>query len=183
MHTNDSQSYSPPPVQVGHYLINREIGRGGMGEVFLAFDPICGRDIALKRMHQHLKALANVRKRFLKEAQIASLLSHPSIIPIYSINKEGSDIFYTMPFVEGETIKDLLTKTASEEAESVQKHIVGHSIPALIHIYLQICQAIASAHAKGFIHRDLKAENVILGKYGEVLILDWGLAEIGRAHV
>src|ERR1700691_2296177 len=91
----------PLPKKIGDYQIERNLGQGGMGEVFLAFDPICKRHIALKQIRKDLSQNTSLQKRFLREALIAAHLSHPSIIPIYSIHKEEKSVFYTMPFVEG----------------------------------------------------------------------------------
>ena len=146
-----------------------------MGEVFLAYDTTCGRRIALKRIRSDLVEHTQMHNRFLKEARVTSQLTHPSIIPIYAIHGQDNLVYYTMPFVEGPTLKEILRNTR------LQKEILDHiggSILALMRIYLNICQAIAYAHAKGVLHRDIKPENIIIGQYGEVLILDWGLAKL-----
>jgi serine/threonine protein kinase/tetratricopeptide (TPR) repeat protein len=162
---------------IGGYQIIRSLGKGGMGEVFLVHDPVCGRFVALKRIRQDLNQNKTMQSRFLREAKIAALLTHPSIIPIYAISQEMGNSFYTMPYVEGETLREILRTAKQEEKEGKILHHIGSSIPALIRIFLNVCQAIAYSHAKGILHRDLKPENIIVGKYGEVLILDWGLAD------
>ncbi len=172
---------------IGGYQIIRSLGKGGMGEVFLVRDPVCERYVALKRIRHDLKQNKTIQDRFLREARIAALLTHPSIIPIYTIHQEKEhpeekSSFYTMPYVEGETLKQILHTAKLEEDEGKIQHHIGSSIPALIRIFLNVCQAIAYCHAKGILHRDLKPENIIVGKYGEVMILDWGLADfIDRA--
>jgi len=158
------------------YKIIRSLGKGGMGEVFLAYDPRCDRDVALKRIREDLSHYEGMQKRFLREAKIASGLTHPSIIPIYTISEGEEGIYYTMPYVEGETLKEILKRTRSQEKKGMTLHPIGGSIPALIRIFLSVCQAVAYAHSKGVLHRDLKPENIIVGRYGEVMILDWGLA-------
>ncbi len=165
------------PTQIGNHQIVRSLGKGGMGEVFLAFDPTCGRNVALKRIRQEMKSNATLQERFLREARIASQLTHPSIVPIYTISQEGEETFYTMPYVEGETLKQILRAAYDEEKEGEVKHPIGSSIPTLMRIFLNVCQAIAYSHSKGILHRDVKPDNIIVGKYGEVLILDWGLAD------
>jgi eukaryotic-like serine/threonine-protein kinase len=162
---------------IGNYQIKRKLGQGGMGEVFLVFDPVCKRDIALKRIRKEFTANSALQKRFLREALIAAHLSHPSIIPIYSIHKE-KEIFYTMPYVQGETLKEILKTSYEEEKASEVRHPLGSSIPTLASVFLKVCQAIAYAHSKGVLHRDLKPDNIIVGTYGEVLVFDWGLANI-----
>jgi serine/threonine-protein kinase len=133
-----------------------------MGEVFLAYDPVCKRNVALKKIREDLLKYPSIKTRFLQEALIAAGLSHPAIIPIFAIHDRLPDLAYTMPYVEGKTLKELLEK---------------ETIPALMQIFLTVCQGVAYAHAMGVLHRDLKPENILVGKYGEVVILDWGLAE------
>ena len=170
----------PPPAEdvlSNRYQIQESLGRGGMGEVFLVFDSLCGRNIALKRIRSDLIDHPQIRARFLNEAHITCQLTHPAIIPIYSIQEEGLSAYYTMPFVEGQTLKQIMRMTRQQEKKGEKLHHLGGSIPALMRIFITVCQAVAYAHAKGVLHRDLKLENVIVGKYGEVLILDWGLAK------
>lgn len=162
---------------IGPYQLVDHIGKGGMGEVFLAYDASCGRKIALKRIRPDLKDHPQIHRRFLKEARITCQLTHPAIIPIYTIH-QNDEIYYTMPFVEGETLKQILRKTRQQEKKGEKLDHIGGSIPALMRIYLAICQAVAYAHSHGVLHRDLKPENIIVGKYGEVMILDWGLAKL-----
>lgn len=166
------------PDQIGNYKILRSLGRGGMGEVFLAADPICRREIALKIIRDDLKQYPVIQERFLREAHVAAQLTHPSIIPIFSIGSHGDLSFYTMPFVEGETLKQVLHCSYCQEKEGKVEHPIGRSIPALTRIFLAVCEAVAYTHSKGILHRDLKPANLILGKYGEVLILDWGVADL-----
>lgn len=163
---------------IGPYQVIRSIGKGGMGEVFLAYDTTCGRRIALKRIRTDLVIHKQLHNRFLKEARVTSQLTHPSIIPIYAIQAENNLAYYTMPFVEGSTLKQILRSARKKEKQGEKPDIIGSSIPALIRIFLSVCQAIAYAHSKGVLHRDIKPENIIVGKYGEVLILDWGLAKL-----
>jgi serine/threonine protein kinase/tetratricopeptide (TPR) repeat protein len=158
-----------PPTVIGPYGIIQSLGKGGMGEVFLAKDPMCGRRVALKRIRPELRLNKTIQNRFLREAEVASALSHPSIVPILSIQTLPPDVYYTMPFVEGSTLRQLL-KSNSEQG-------IVKSIPSLARIFLQICEAVAYTHSKGILHRDLKPENIIVGKYGEVMILDWGIAD------
>lgn len=162
---------------IGRYQILDSIGKGGMGEVFLAYDPICGRRIALKRIRPDMIVHKQMHRRFLREARITSQLTHPAIIPIYAIKIEQDLSYYTMPFVEGKTLKDILSFARKQEKMGTKPDHLS-SIPSLIRIFLNVCQAIAYAHSKGVIHRDVKPNNIIVGRYGEVLILDWGLAKL-----
>lgn len=166
---------------LGPYQVLRSLGKGGMGEVFLAYDPTCGRRMAVKRIREDLVTSQQLQSRFLKEARLTSQLTHPAIIPIYSIHVSEQLIYYTMPFVEGETLKQILRSTRLQEKKGGAPHPIGSSIPALTRIFMTLCQAVAYAHNEGVLHRDLKPENVMIGQYGQVMILDWGLAQLRDA--
>lgn len=163
---------------IGPYQVLRSIGQGGMGEVLLVYDTNCGRRVAIKKIRADLLEHKQLHSRFLKEARITAQLTHPAIMPIYAIQEEKNVVYYTMPFVQGETLKQILRKTRDQEKEGKKLHHLGGSIPALIRVFITVCQAIAYAHSKGVLHRDLKPENIMIGEYGEVLILDWGLAKL-----
>ncbi len=151
---------------LGTYQVLKLIGKGGGGEVFLAYDTVGKKNVALKRLQKDGPITALQREQFLKEVQFTNRLTHPSIIPIYSIFSEGDDLYYTMPYIEGTTLSEVLSSPP-----------LG-SISKLCYIFLQICQAVAYAHSKGFIHRDLKPSNIMIGPYGVVVILDWGLVAL-----
>lgn len=163
---------------IGPYHVLDSIGKGGMGEVFLAYDTTCGRRIALKRIRPDLLKHTQMHNRFLREARLTSQLTHPAIIPIYTIQSENELVYYTMPFVEGSTLKQILSSTKKQVRKGGKPEHLGGSIPSLIRIYLSVCQAVAYAHSKNVLHRDLKPDNIIVGPYGEVSILDWGLAKL-----
>ena len=158
--------------KLGRYLILRSLGKGGMGEVFLAYDPECCRQIALKSIRSDIKQLEGIHRRFLREAQLAAQLTHPSVIPIYEIHRDGDQIYYTMPYVEGETLRAILERARQRTSETSN----GASIPSLMRAFVGVCQAVAYAHSKQVLHCDLKPGNIMVGAYGQVVILDWGLA-------
>lgn len=151
---------------LGKYKLEKSLGKGGMGEVFLAYDSQCNRKVALKKIREDLQKYKTLQTRFLREAHLAATLTHPSIIPIFEIHEEENLTYYTMPYVEGETLKQIIRSSKGDR-----------SISALLRIFLSVCQAIAYCHSKRILHRDLKPENIIVGKFGEVLLLDWGIAE------
>ena len=153
------------------YKVIKSLGKGGMGEVFLALDREAERHVAIKKIREDLKDKPLIKKRFIREAKIASKLSHPSILPIYDLCLK-EPLYYTMPYVEGKTLKEILNETKNDPF-----HLVGSSIASLIRFFLNVCEAISYMHAKGIIHRDIKPDNIIIGKYGEVLILDLGIAK------
>lgn len=168
---------SEHPEKIGPFELVRSLGKGGMGEVFLGKDPSCGRLIAIKKIRSDLASNKTMHERFLREAKIAAQLTHPSIIPIYEIFDSKEITYYTMPYIEGETLKEILMTTRQQEKKGEPLHPIGSSVPALMRIFFDICQAVAYVHSRGVLHRDLKPENIIIGKYGEVMILDWGLAD------
>lgn len=176
--TEKAPTSSEIQTTIGQYQILKSIGKGGMGEVFLAYDTVSGRKIALKRIRADLISHPQLQNRFLREARITSQLTHPTIIPIYSIHQEDKLVYYTMPFVEGDTLRQYIIRAKEVEKKRAAVKNTHTSIPSLIRIFLQVCQACAYAHSHGVLHRDLKPENFIVGKYGQVLILDWGLAKM-----
>jgi len=163
------------PATLGRYQLLRSLGKGGMGEVFLAYDPVCCRQIALKAIRADLQTLAGIHQRFLREAQLAAELTHPAVIPIYAIHQEGDQVYYTMPYVEGETLRAILERMRPTHKASSGEMSAG-SIPSLMRVFAGVCQAIAYAHSKQVLHCDIKPANVIVGSFGQVVILDWGLA-------
>ena len=149
---------------------------GGMGQVWLAHDANIGRDVALKELRAESSANKAVTLRFLREARITGQLEHPGVVPVYEISHdpETGRPLYTMRFVRGRTL--------AEAARTFHNHRqAGRDEPLefvnLLSAFVSVCHTIAFAHARGIIHRDLKGENIVLGDYGEVIVLDWGLAK------
>ena len=170
----------PSRVIGGRYRILNEIGRGGMGRVFRALDLDLGRDVALKvaDLERLLPATdASQRRawieRFLTEAQVTAQLEHPSIVPVHDIGIDKSgQLYYTMKLVVGETLEAKIHHWHAALAS-------GTPLPTseLLRIVIQVCQAVAFAHERGVMHRDLKPSNVMVGRFGEVQVMDWGLAK------
>lgn len=154
---------------IGRYRILDLIGKGGMGEVWLAYDPICEREVAIKKIRKDIDQHAALTKRFLREAKITAKLTHPGIVSIYSIHQEEDALYYVMPYIRGETLKQILKSASLGKKEA--------TIATLLPIFRTICQTVSYVHSKGIIHRDLKPENILVGEFGEVIILDWGIAK------
>jgi serine/threonine protein kinase len=178
----------PPQAQSGHvvlgtlsptdetrerYTLTHLHAKGGMGRVWLARDGALGRQIALKELRPDQADNSIVTSRFLYEAKITAQLEHPGIVPVYELG-EGEAPYYTMRFVRGRTLSEAIRayhkKRASGETDSVAK-------VELLTAFVNVCHAVAYAHSRGIIHRDLKGQNVVLGDFGEVMVLDWGLAK------
>ncbi len=148
------------------YTTVREYARGGMGKVLLVHDKQAGRDIALKELLHG--ADAELEERFRREARITAQLEHPGIVPVYEIaQREDGTQYYTMKLVRGKTLD-----------EAIQDSITLQDRLALLPHFIDLCQSIAYAHSRGVIHRDIKPQNVIVGEFGETIVLDWGLAKI-----
>lgn len=145
------------------------IGRGGMGEVHRVRDRQLQRELAMKVLSRSHSSDPAFVDRFIEEAQIAAQLQHPGIVPVHDIGKlDDGRPFFTMKLVKGETLESLLAHR--KQLEETQDH--------WLNIFSRVCQAVAYAHSKGVIHRDLKPSNVMVDRYGEVQVMDWGLAKI-----
>jgi serine/threonine protein kinase len=155
------------------YEIGREVARGGMGAVLQARDLMIRRGVAMKVMLD--TESPDAMNRFLEEAQVTGQLEHPGIVPVYDLGVDGQgQPFYTMKFVKGVTLEAILDGLAKGRPAMVQRYPLG----ALLTVFQKVCDALAFAHAKHVIHRDLKPANIMIGDYGEVLVMDWGLAKV-----
>jgi eukaryotic-like serine/threonine-protein kinase len=161
------------PENRDRYTLTHLHAKGGMGRVWLARDTSLGRQIALKELRPDQTDNLIVFSRFLYEAKITAQLEHPGIVPVYELG-EGEAPYYTMRFVKGRTLSEAIRafhkKRAVGKADSVER-------VALLTAFVSVCHAIAYAHSRGIIHRDLKGQNVVIGDFGEVMVLDWGLAK------
>ena len=163
------------------YRLVCPLGEGAMGEVFLARDPHLQRTVAVKRLKANAKARPAMLQRFFTEAQITAQLDHPAIVPIYGLQVDNQGrIAYAMKYVRGRTLKEYVKETRAFY-EQGQKPGEDHSLKARIEAFLPVLAAMDYAHRRGIIHRDLKPENIMLGAFGEVLVMDWGIARpIGK---
>ena len=151
---------------VGRYEIREEIARGGMGIVYRSRDAALDRDVAIKILRSRFRNNVGLRQRFLDEARVIGQLQHPGIVPIYEVGASNDGRpFFAMKLVEGETLSKLVSHSNRMERERSRQLTIFH----------QVCQTIAFAHSRGLIHLDLKPSNVMVGKFGEVLVVDWGL--------
>jgi tetratricopeptide (TPR) repeat protein len=162
------------PKQINRYVLQKFHARGGMGEVWLAQDSDIGRQVALKRMRKQVR---DQKDAFLWEAQVTGQLEHPGVIPVHELSRDDKgEPYYIMKFVHGQTLlKAIDDFHAATELDPSAREVQRLR---LLQVFLTLCQTVAYAHSRGVIHRDIKPENVMIGEYGETLVLDWGLAKI-----
>jgi hypothetical protein len=147
------------------YAYGEVIGRGGMGEVVLAHDRRIGRDVAIKRLHA-ASATADEVSRFTREARIQARLDHPAVVPVYELGRdETGRPFFTMKRLAGVTLSEMLASPVPTRQR-------------LLRAFADVCRAIDFAHVRGVVHRDLKPGNIVLGEFGDVYVLDWGVARV-----
>jgi tetratricopeptide (TPR) repeat protein len=168
-----SDSDEPPPLRqeplnpgaaIGHYTILALVGRGGMGEVYAAYDPKLDRRVALKVIHAEAAARdRHARERLLREAQVTAKLSHPNVIVVHDVGVFEGQVFLAMEFVEGLTLAEWLVERRRTWRE-------------ILEVYIQAARGLAAAHAAGLVHRDFKPENVMVASDGSVRVTDFGLA-------
>jgi serine/threonine-protein kinase len=171
------------PEAGARYTLSRLHATGGIGRVWLAHDDRLGRDVALKELRPERAGNPVVWGRFLKEAQITGQLEHPGIVPIYELGQRPDDRapFYTMRFVRGRTLAEAVAAFHQKGSRGAAGPL---ELRELLTSFVGVCNAVAYAHSRGVLHRDLKPQNVVLGDYGEVMVLDWGLARLmGRTEV
>lgn len=176
----------PPPAarpsvgldESGKYEYLHEIGRGGMGRVVSVRDRLLRRQVAMKLIGtgKDSQQTRQMAERFCAEAQTTGQLEHPNIVPIHDLGvTPDGQYFFTMKLIRGETLRHVLARR--NQAEAAGKY----TLPRLLAVLQQVANASSFAHARGVIHRDLKPENIMLGEFGEVLLMDWGLAKLKRA--
>jgi len=153
-------------LSLPNYQLGQLLGRGGMGDIVLGTDKMIGRDVAIKQMRAD-KPTADQISRFLREAKIQARLEHPSIVPVHALGTDEAGLpYFTMKRLTGTTLAELLAQKDPPPR------------PRLLRVFADVCLAVEFAHARGVVHRDLKPANIMVGDFGEVYVLDWGLARI-----
>src|SRR5580765_692196 len=155
---------------MGHYKISESIGLGGMGEVYLATDVTAGRRAALKLLPMRFTGDAERLKRFQQEAHAVVALNHPNILTVYEIGEDHSTHYIASELIEGETLRQRLTRGPMQLSEAVD-------------VAIQVASALAAAHHAGIVHRDVKPENIMLRPDGYVKVLDFGIAKLAEQEV
>jgi serine/threonine protein kinase/formylglycine-generating enzyme required for sulfatase activity len=176
----------PSPRESGgdeRFVVLRPHAKGGIGKVSVALDVTLSREVALKELlDEHLEQ-PDSRARFQLEAEVTARLEHPGIVPVYAIGRNArGEPFYVMRFIKGESFKDAVRQFhAGRGRQGLREGESGLGLQQLLRRFIDVCDTIEYAHSRGVIHRDLKPSNVVVGKYGETLVVDWGLAKfVGR---
>ncbi|HET6585338.1 MAG TPA: serine/threonine-protein kinase [Nannocystaceae bacterium] len=154
---------APVGTHIGRYLVIDEIGAGGMGRVFRAYDPKLSREVAVKRLRMRDRGGATGHARMLREAKAMAQLAHPNVVPVYDVDVDEGALFIAMEYVDGVTLKAWLRETA-------------RPWPTVVDLFMGAGAGLAAAHAQGIVHRDFKPANVIVGADGRVRVMDFGLA-------
>ena len=189
--SQDTQGYGPgdagyvqidtmqwePENERTRYTFTRMHGEGGIGRVWLAHDQHLNRQVALKEIRPDREQSKAAWSRFVREAQITSQLEHPNIVPVYELSNRGDDqgSFYTMRFVRGDTLRHAIDRYHEHRRDGTATEM---ELRSLLNSFVLVCHAIGYAHSRGVLHRDLKPSNIMLGAFGEVVVLDWGLAKM-----
>jgi serine/threonine-protein kinase len=173
----EMREFLPPETECrkwGKYEILREIGRGGMGRVVLWKDNNIQRIVATKLQLPNTGKNQETTQRFFEEGQITGQLEHPNIVPIHEMGSDGEgNLYFTMKYVKGKSLQKLIDEIKQNRALRQE-----WSPSKMLQVFQSVCYAIEYAHAKNVIHRDLKPDNIMLGNFGEVMVMDWGLAKV-----
>ena len=160
---------------IGRYTGFREMARGGSAYLRSCFDPITGRTVAIKSLLPETRHNHRERRRLLREARVTAQLQHPNTVPVYDIGDDITEgIYFVMKRISGENLFEILKRVAREDTDTIEAYPTARRLE----IVLGACQALSYAHARGVIHRDLKPENIWVGNFGEVILLDWGVAKV-----
>jgi tRNA A-37 threonylcarbamoyl transferase component Bud32 len=171
-----ASSLAPDAVHEGARYAEREvIGEGGMGRVLLCHDERVGRDVAMKVLRTKYAKQADTLARFVREARIQGQLEHPSIVPVYDLmRRPDGDVCFTMKRVRGKTIEQIVEGVSRKDKTIIEQY----PRRKLLRNFAAACLAVDFAHTRGVLHRDLKPSNIMLGDYGEIYVLDWGLSKV-----
>ncbi len=165
----DREDSSAFPSELGRYQELTEIACGGMGRVLRGFDPEARREVAIKILKAGNDVSQQMLERFLIEGQLTARLEHPNIVPVHEVGLRGGTLYFTMKLVRGRRLGQAIASYHNSSGRD--------SLESLLGAYQKVCDAVAFSHSRNVIHRDLKPDNIMIGEFGEVLVMDWGVAK------
>jgi serine/threonine-protein kinase len=157
------------------YANFKPMAKGGKAELYSCLDKNLGRYVAFKTLHRSIAEDDYERRRFVREARVTAQLQHPNTVPVYDIgvDVEGK-LYFTMKKVEGETLREVINLLQKKDVDAE----ATYTLERILGVLIQVCNALAYAHAHGVVHRDIKPANILVGFFGEVVLLDWGVAKV-----
>lgn len=163
------------PTHASRWTLLNQLTSGGIGEIWIARDELLGRQVAVKRLKRQTATKPSIQRRFLHEARITAQLNHPGIVDIFDLVENGPRSYYAMSLIHGRTLLEELQQFHRSRRSS--RFHVRAKLTELLRHWISVTRTIAFAHAEGVIHRDIKSENIIIGDFGEVTVIDWGIAK------
>lgn len=164
-----------PPRGLAKYKSFRPMARGAKTQLRSCWDPIIGRTVAIKSLLPEAIFDRTERRRLLREARVTAQLQHPNTVPVYEIGDDANEgVYFAMKRISGENYFEVLKRIARDDQTTIE--VFG--VTRRIQVVVDACQALSYAHARGVIHRDVKPENIWVGNFGEVILLDWGVAKV-----
>ncbi|MEM6259875.1 MAG: serine/threonine-protein kinase [Planctomycetota bacterium] len=186
----DAQPEATKPINIGEtdapmprqwlsgslkYTDFAPLTEGGTAELQTCLDKNLHRTVVYKTLHDHLQNSELETARFLREARVTAMIPHPGTVPVYELGRDRSGVlFFTMKKLEGQDLRSILLAISAKNRETMAEY----PLASLVDVLIQACQTVSYAHAQGIIHRDLKPANILVGSFGEVTVLDWGLAKV-----
>ena len=159
----------------GRYADFQPLAQGGSAVLRTCRDKNLGRTVVMKTLHPHLADNEYMAARFLREARVTAQLQHPVTVPVYDIGRDlEKRLYFTMKKVVGDELRDVIERQLKGHADALETY----NLERLLGVLIQVCNGLAYAHAHGVVHRDVKPENIIVGRFGEVILLDWGVAKV-----